>query len=201
MGFITILNHHLGEYVWHFIQTALSKSNTGFCYQHTVNFLVPRPPKCHPWIWPAIWGREHLGGYMWMFPKIEVPQNGWFTRENLIKMDDLGVPLFSETPIWIPTGRNHVKVDPPIPTLFWKIQVYRIPGPLRRNLVGCQVLFYLVYCLCFQVPTTFDGMFLFNAAVMGFLPGFGTSSHMAKQTKLNKLLGIKNVQYLDVSGS
>ena len=32
--------------------------------------------------------------------KIGVPQNGWFIRENHIKMDDLGVPSFSETPIW-----------------------------------------------------------------------------------------------------
>jgi len=32
-----------------------------------------------------------------MLPKIGIPQNGWFIMKNLIKMDDLGVPLFSET--------------------------------------------------------------------------------------------------------
>ena len=32
-----------------------------------------------------------------MFPKIGVPQNGWFRMENPIEMDDLGLPLFSET--------------------------------------------------------------------------------------------------------
>ena len=38
-----------------------------------------------------------------MFPKIGVPQNGWFIVEMPIKMDDLGVSLFLETPIWIDT--------------------------------------------------------------------------------------------------
>ena len=28
-----------------------------------------------------------------------VPKNGWFIRENPVKMGDLGVPIFQETPI------------------------------------------------------------------------------------------------------
>ena len=44
--------------------------------------------------------------YIWMFPKIGVPQNGWFIMENpiRIRMDDLGgnTPIFGNTHIlWI----------------------------------------------------------------------------------------------------
>ena len=37
----------------------------------------------------------YMGHIIWVLPKIGVPQNGWFIMEKpLLKMDDLGVPLF-----------------------------------------------------------------------------------------------------------
>ena len=43
-----------------------------------------------------------------MFPKIGVPQNERFIMESPINMDDLGVPLFLETPVWASQVAPHV---------------------------------------------------------------------------------------------
>ena len=65
---------------------------------------------------------------IWLFPKIGVPQNGWFIMENAIKMDDLGAPVFF--------GNIHI----PLMFVIFEVDDFLVPFPLRWDMLYVTVV-------------------------------------------------------------
>ena len=95
-----------------------------------------------------------------MFPKIGVPQNGWFIMEIPIKMDDLGVHLFLETPIharWLAAKPQVRWIFQLAMIVYWSVYAKALPRRLNTKektwslFKGDEVssVSYLVFCWTF----------------------------------------------------
>ena len=80
---------------------------------------------------------------IWVFPKIVVPQNGWFIMENSIKIDDLGgkPPIFGNIHIELFSGPVYSSLREPVGrTRLYPIQRIYINASVATK--GLDALFF-----------------------------------------------------------
>ena len=96
-----------------------------------------------------------------MFPKIVVPQNGWFIMENLFKMDDLGLPLFF--------GNTHIPRQYPLKST---VSLAKIAGDCFKCdfLSYCRWFRFLDHQLRFAVYPIIYRVLQVPGGCLGFLP-------------------------------
>ena len=68
---------------------------------------------CTKWLQPCVCQRKngkHTRSmvFLWGFPYMGMPQNGWFMMKHAIKIDKLGVPSFEETSIYDTVINNNL---------------------------------------------------------------------------------------------
>ena len=125
-----ITNHHKGSV----INQPIFHGSCQFFFRDSIGFLQ-EPKKLSMFGPPGALPKRTLsegmdgGFWMWVLPTIGVPQNK-FVMENPIKMDDLGVPLFLEIPMY--SVMNPGFWNPATHQLIFRLKVYMFSVVGRR---------------------------------------------------------------------
>ena len=77
--------------------------------------------------------------YIWGVPKMEVPKTGWFIKENPLEMDDVGVPPFQETSIYILCRYIYIYIY-----IYICIYIHNIYIYIHTHII---MMYYCILCL------------------------------------------------------